>query len=89
VVVAALGLHGLDDDAGDLGLKLAQRALHLGQAAPLLGRVGVGVRLERVAQTRKVHRRPVEGRDVDLVHHLGARRRERAKQPPVEGAVEG
>ena len=81
VVVAALRLHGLDDQRRHVAaarLALGHQPIHLGETPLLLGRVGEGVRLQRVGQPWEGCHRPVEGGDIELVDGLAVRRGERA-----------
>lgn len=92
VVVAALGLYRLDDQRRHVAaarLAVGHQPINLGKTPLLLGRVGEGVRLQRVRQPWEWRHWPVKGGDVELVRGLAVRRGERAEGAPVEGTVEG
>ncbi len=64
---------------------------HLGDcylSSHLTPRAVPRVLLQRVLELREGRHRPVKGRNVDLVHRLGARRRQRAERAAVEAAGE-
>src|SRR3569833_19915 len=73
VVVAALGLAGLDEAGGRRHVEVEDEVLHLGEGVGLGALVGLGVLVQGVLQLRERGVRPVEGGDVELVDGLGPR----------------
>ena len=88
MVVAALGLDGLDDERGGGLVPGGDQPLRLGETALLLGGVGVGVLRERIPQLGEWRLWPVEGGDVEFVDGLAARGGQRAEEAAVEGGAE-
>ena len=89
VVVAALGLDGLDDDGRDVVRVVREGLLHLLQRA-LLGRghVALHLRRDREAQLGILDARPAElGEEVGLLG-IGVGERERVAAAAVEGLAE-
>lgn len=70
VVVTALALDGLDNQAGNGELPRLDELLNLVEAALLLGGVLSGVLVQRVLERREGSLRPVEGGNVELVDGL-------------------
>jgi len=89
VVVATLGLDGLNHDSSDGVVELLDEALNLIKAALLLGGVLMDVFLQRVLQGREGSLGPVKGGDIDLVDSLAAGGRQGAEETAMEGRLEG
>lgn len=70
VVVTALALDGLDNQAGHGELPCLDELLNLVEASLLLGGVLGLVLVERVLERREGSLRPVEGGDIQLVDGL-------------------
>lgn len=89
VVVAALGLDGLDDDGYRGVVVFLDETLCFVKAALFLLSVFSFVLSEWVFEGGEGCLRPVEGRDVELVDGLGACGGETAKEAAVEARLEG
>jgi hypothetical protein len=89
VVVAAFGLHGLDDYGGGRGVEFFDETLGFVEAALFFGGVLGDVLVKGVFKHGKGGLGPVEGGNVELVDGLGACRGETAKQAAVEAGFEG
>lgn len=89
VVVATLGLDGLNDDGTGGNAVVENQVLDLGEGSLLSLLVLLDVLLQRVLEEGEGGLGPVEGGDIQLVNGLGAGGGERAKQTTVEGGLEG
>lgn len=89
VVVAALGLDGLDHDGGGGQVPGGDEVLNLVEGGLLGLAVLLDVVLERVLELGEGGLGPVKGGDVELVDGLGAGGGEGAKEAAVKGRLEG
>lgn len=89
VVVASLGLDGLNNDGARGDAVVEDQILDLGKGGLLGLLVLLNVFLQRVLEQREGGLGPVECGDVQLVDRLGAGGGERAEQAAVEGGLEG
>lgn len=89
MVVAALGLDGLDDGCDNGVVEVGDDALDLLQAAVLLGLVLSDVLLQGILQLREGSDRPVKGGDIKLMDRLAVGSGQTSKQTSVEALGEG
>lgn len=89
VVVAALGLNGLDDDGGDRVVKVLDQEFGFGEAAGFFVRVFACMAFERVEQMRKGCLGPVKGGNVQLVDRFAARGGQGAQEAAMEAGAKG
>lgn len=89
VVIATLGLDGLDDDGSGWVGEGSDEALDVSECVSLSLCILGSVLLERVFEEREGGLGPVEGGDVELVDGLGAGGGEGAEEAAVEGGFEG
>jgi hypothetical protein len=88
VVVATLGLDGLNDNSGNGVVPFLDETLSLLQATLLLLGVLFGEFLKRILQRGERSLRPVKGRDIKLVDGLAASGRQTAEETTVETSLE-
>src|SRR5215471_2798651 len=88
MIVAALSLDWLGDEAGDVVRVLLERRTRLGQGTGLGGFDVATVRFEWEGDGRYVDARPVEGREPVGLGRVGVGQRRRVTRPAVERSRE-